>query len=58
MSVELKAKCTSCGGTYVMSQAQSDEARDFGCAMSPCCGAVATVQRVTLTVPVKKAQRR
>jgi hypothetical protein len=40
-----------------MTPAQADEAREVGCAMSPCCGAVATVQRVSLTLPVRKAHK-
>jgi hypothetical protein len=51
MSVELKAKCTACQKAYVMTQAQQEEARSFGCAVSPCCGAVATVESATVKFP-------
>jgi hypothetical protein len=44
MSVELKAKCTTCQKVYTMSETQLNQAREQWCAISPCCGAVATVQ--------------
>jgi hypothetical protein len=42
--LELRAKCTTCKTTYTMTEAQRAEAREMGCAFSPCCGAVATVE--------------
>lgn len=41
--VVLFGKCTTCKKTWEMTPAQRDEARDIGCAFSPCCHAVATV---------------
>jgi hypothetical protein len=51
MSVELKARCTTCKKVFTMSAAGMDEARQMGCAFSPCCQAVSTVQSATLKQP-------
>jgi hypothetical protein len=56
MSVEMKAKCTTCKKTFVMTPAGMEEARDIGCAFSPCCGAVATVEAVTVKQPARSRQ--
>ena len=43
---QMKARCTSCGDVYVVSEQQIQEARECGCLMSPCCTAPATVEQV------------
>lgn len=45
----VKARCTSCKKVYTPSAAQIEEAQSFGCLMSPCCSAPATVEQVTVT---------
>lgn len=45
-SVKFKAKCTICKKVYAMTEQQQTKARDFGCAMSPCCMAPATIEQV------------
>ena len=44
---QVKARCTSCQKVYVPSQKEMDEAKSFGCLMSPCCMAPATVEQVS-----------
>lgn len=44
----MRAKCTTCGRVYEHTPELQREAREFGCAMSPCHMAVATVERVEL----------
>jgi hypothetical protein len=56
MSVELKAKCTTCHKTFVMSEAHMKEAREIGVPFSPCCSAVSTVVSATLTLPKKRSR--
>lgn len=46
--VVLTAKCTGCQKTYILTSMQLDEAARLGCPMSPCCAAVATVQKAAL----------
>lgn len=46
--IEWRAKCTTCKKVQVMTDAQKVEAHDIGCAFSRCCGAVATIERVTV----------
>lgn len=46
--VELRGKCTSCKKSYTLTVEQQREAREIGCAFSPCCQAVATVTTVTV----------
>lgn len=41
--VRIQAKCTTCQGTWTMTEAQQQQAREFGCPMSPCCMAVSTI---------------
>lgn len=42
--MKLKVRCTTCKKTYVPTDREMEEARDFGCFMSPCCMAPATVE--------------
>lgn len=44
------AKCTTCKKVYEMTPAQRAEAREMGCAFSPCCHAVAAVERAIVTL--------
>lgn len=46
--IKLTARCTTCKRTHEMSAQQISEARDVGCAFSPCCQSVATIERVDL----------
>lgn len=46
--VSMKARCTSCRAVYEPTKDQMDEAKSFGCLMSPCCMAPATVEKVTV----------
>jgi hypothetical protein len=46
--VTFKAKCTSCGKTYIPTDAQIAEGNDFGCLMSSRCMSLATVEQVTV----------
>jgi hypothetical protein len=43
--LKLTGRCTSCQKAYELTTAQMDEAREMGCAFSPCHGAVATIER-------------
>ncbi len=47
MKVKFKAKCTSCRKTYEPSDHEVEEAKSFGCLMSPCCMAPAIVEKVS-----------
>jgi len=44
--VEMRARCTSCRTVWTMNNVQKLEAKDCGCAMSPCCMAPATIESV------------
>lgn len=44
--VQMQGKCTSCRKTYTLTPEQLAEAHEAGCAFSPCCKAVATIERV------------
>jgi hypothetical protein len=48
MSVEMQGRCTTCRKLFDVTPLLADEAKDFGCLFSPCCQAVATVERVTV----------
>jgi hypothetical protein len=52
----LHAKCTTCKKVYRMTQEQRAEARDFGCAFSPCCHAVATIERAEATLSTRRVR--
>ena len=43
----MTARCTSCKKVYTVTEKQQEEAHYFGCLMSPCCAAPATVEQVT-----------
>jgi hypothetical protein len=42
----LQGKCTTCQKTWWLTAAQIQAAREMGCAFSPCCQAVATIESV------------
>lgn len=48
--LKLIGKCTTCKKTYELTQAQMDEAREMGCAFSPCHGAVATIEKAEVAM--------
>lgn len=53
----MHAKCTTCKKVYKMTPEQRTEAREFGCAFSPCCHAVATIERVEATLSKRRVRR-
>lgn len=55
--VTLRAKCTTCGKFYDMTEVHRREAEAIGCAFSPCCFAVAIVTRVEVKQPTKRGAR-
>jgi hypothetical protein len=58
MSVKMQGRCTTCRKLFDVTPLLADEAKDFGCLFSPCCQAVATVERVTVKQPRTKPQLR
>lgn len=58
MQISIRGKCTTCGRVYEMTPEQRREAREFGCAMSPCCMAPAIVSRVEVKPEKAPGQRR
>lgn len=55
--VKLTGKCTTCKKKYELTPDQERAASAFGCAFSPCCNAVATIERVQLTRTDKRQKR-
>lgn len=47
MNPTIKARCTTCRKLFEMTPALLADAKSNGCAFSPCCYAVATVEHVT-----------
>lgn len=43
-------KCTTCKKLFELTEQQRTEARDLGCAFSPCCFAVATIESVRAAI--------
>lgn len=54
--VEMKARCTTCRKVYTMTSDQMREAREMGVPFSPCCHAVATVERAEVTLSKRRAR--
>lgn len=54
--VTMRARCTTCGRNYDHTPQMQKDAREFGCAISPCCQAVAVITRVSVNQS-KRAQR-
>lgn len=50
-TVQMTGQCTSCHKTYQLTPQMMQDAAQAGCAFSPCCSAVATIQKVTVKNP-------
>ena len=48
MEVEFTGKCISCRKKFEITPALMMEAKEVGCAISPCCGFPSTLERVTV----------
>ncbi len=46
--VKMRAKCSQCRKVYEMTSAQMKQAKVDGVATSPCCNAIATVEKTTV----------
>lgn len=51
---QFRCKCIACGQRFTLTDTQVREATEVGCAISPCCGFPATVQRVEVNERLKE----
>lgn len=47
----LTGRCTSCRKLFQLDDRMLAEASEMGCAFSPCCGGVATIEKVEVKLP-------
>lgn len=45
-TLKFTGKCTVCNLYFELTKENLNEARSVGCAISPCCGDVATIEKV------------
>jgi len=57
-NVKMTGRCTSCQKTYTLTEDQQKEGAAMGCAFSPCCKTVATIERVEVRDSPGKPWRR
>jgi hypothetical protein len=53
-TLKFTAVCTACKKQFEMTKEQLNEAHEVGCAFSPCCHTVATVDKVEVRTPRKR----
>lgn len=57
-TLKFTAVCTACKKQFEMTKEQLNEAHEVGCAFSPCCHTVATVDKVEARTPRRRGTPR